>query len=189
MKTLPPLNKEKLRAGRIVARKYRNRRIGDFLKELHLTEGRGTGIPKIKKAMKKNGSPDPVFDTDEELSYFLTTLPVHPMWTNSRDQDGDQVRDQDGDQVRDQDGDQVDIIVLNYCLRPKKRREIMMMLGVYNNHKNFIRYIKDLISKDYLTYTIPDKPSSGNQQYKTTPNGEKYLQESNQREVDQTSLL
>ena len=31
----------------IIARKYRNRRIGEFLKELKLTEGRNTGIPKI----------------------------------------------------------------------------------------------------------------------------------------------
>ena len=33
----------------MIARKYRNRRIGEFLKELKLTEGRNTGIPKIKK--------------------------------------------------------------------------------------------------------------------------------------------
>ena len=31
----------------IIARKYRNRRIGEFLKELKLTEGRNTGIPKM----------------------------------------------------------------------------------------------------------------------------------------------
>jgi len=29
-----------------VSRRYRNRRIGEFLKELNLTEGRSTGIPK-----------------------------------------------------------------------------------------------------------------------------------------------
>jgi len=28
-------------------RRYRNRRIGEFLKELSLTEGRGTGVPKM----------------------------------------------------------------------------------------------------------------------------------------------
>ena len=34
----------------IRGKKYRNRRIGDFLKELKLNEGRNTGIPKIKRA-------------------------------------------------------------------------------------------------------------------------------------------
>ncbi len=64
---------------RIVAREYRNRRIGDFLKELHLTEGRGTGLPTIYKAMEDNGSPEPSFDTDDQSTYFLTTLPAHPL--------------------------------------------------------------------------------------------------------------
>jgi ATP-dependent DNA helicase RecG len=51
-------------------RKYRNRRIGEFLKELHLTEGRTTGIPCILKSLEKNGSPKPVFETDDERSYL-----------------------------------------------------------------------------------------------------------------------
>jgi len=36
---------------------YPNRRIGDFLKEQGLTEGRSTGIPKMIRAGKSNGSP------------------------------------------------------------------------------------------------------------------------------------
>jgi ATP-dependent DNA helicase RecG len=44
-------------AGRAVSRRYRNRRIGEFLKELDLTEGRSTGIPKILKVVAANGSP------------------------------------------------------------------------------------------------------------------------------------
>ncbi len=75
---LLPLNKEKLKNLHIDVRKYRNRRIGDFLKELHLTEGRGTGIPSILKSLENNGSPFPVFETDDERSYFKTTLAIHP---------------------------------------------------------------------------------------------------------------
>ena len=60
-----------LRAGRAVSRRYRNRRIGEFLKELDLTEGRSTGITKILKAMAANGSPAPEFETDDDRSYFL----------------------------------------------------------------------------------------------------------------------
>ncbi len=61
---------------RLVSRRYRNRRIGDFLKELKLVEGRNTGIPTILRAMERNGSKPPVFETDEERSYFTVTLPV-----------------------------------------------------------------------------------------------------------------
>ncbi|WP_269900688.1 hypothetical protein [Paenalcaligenes faecalis] len=52
-------------------------RIGEFLKELDLTEGRSTGLPKILRVMQSNGSPMPVFETDEERSYFLIRLPIH----------------------------------------------------------------------------------------------------------------
>jgi ATP-dependent DNA helicase RecG len=70
---------EELNKGQqIKVREYRNRRIGDFLKELHLTEGRCTGIPKIQRSMRDNGSPEARFETDEERSYFLTTIPIHP---------------------------------------------------------------------------------------------------------------
>lgn len=58
----------------MIARKYRNRRIGEFLKELKLTEGRNTGIPKIKRALKNNGSREPSFETNETRDYFITTI-------------------------------------------------------------------------------------------------------------------
>jgi ATP-dependent DNA helicase RecG len=69
---------EDLAKGKAVARRYRNRRIGDFLKELELTEGRSTGISKIIKAMAANGSPPPEFETDDDRTHFLIQLPVHP---------------------------------------------------------------------------------------------------------------
>lgn len=58
----------------------RNRRIGEFLKELRLAEGRGTGIPKIRRKMNENGSPEPVFEFDEARSYFQVILPAHPQY-------------------------------------------------------------------------------------------------------------
>jgi ATP-dependent DNA helicase RecG len=59
---------------------YRNRRIGDFLKDLALAEARGTGIPKIRRKMTENGSPEPTFYFDEARTYFLVTLPAHPQY-------------------------------------------------------------------------------------------------------------
>ena len=56
----------------------RNRRIGEFLKELGLAEGRLSGLPKVFQAMTANGSPAPRFDFDEQRTYFQATLPAHP---------------------------------------------------------------------------------------------------------------
>lgn len=56
----------------------RNRRIGELLKELRLAEARGTGLPKIRQAMAKNGSSPPTFEFDEARSFFRVILPAHP---------------------------------------------------------------------------------------------------------------
>jgi ATP-dependent DNA helicase RecG len=63
---------------KLVSRRYRNRRVGEFLKELEMTEGRGTGIPKMLKALKRNGSPLPIFHTDKDRSFLMIEFPIHP---------------------------------------------------------------------------------------------------------------
>ncbi len=78
---------DEIKSGIIHNRRYRNRRIGDFLKELNMTEGRGTGIPIIRREMKNNGSPEPCFKTDENYSYFITTLPKHPLFIENNSVD------------------------------------------------------------------------------------------------------
>jgi len=66
---------EGLKAYKVYSRRYRNRRIGDFLKELHLTED--TGFKKILDAIKANGSPLPEFETDEYHDYFVSRFFIH----------------------------------------------------------------------------------------------------------------
>lgn len=64
--------------GVVRPRRYRNRRLGDFLKELDLTEGKATGIPTIHKALRDNGSPSPRFNTDDDRTFLEVELFVHP---------------------------------------------------------------------------------------------------------------
>lgn len=71
------VTQEGLKHYRVSNRRYRNLRIGDFLKELHLTEGRNTGFKKILDALEANGSPKPEFETDENHSYFISRLFIH----------------------------------------------------------------------------------------------------------------
>ena len=62
---------------RMVSRNYRNRHLGEFLKELSLTEGRNTGIPTIQRELKKNGSSPATFETDDDRLSFLVRIPCH----------------------------------------------------------------------------------------------------------------
>jgi ATP-dependent DNA helicase RecG len=75
---VPGIRQEHFQSGRMPAVPARNSRIGEFLKDLRLAEGRGTGIPKIQRKMKENGSSEAIFDFDEDRTYFRVILPVHP---------------------------------------------------------------------------------------------------------------
>ena len=76
---VPGIEREHLvRGAELPQIRARNRRIGEFLTDLRLTEERLTGLRKIFLAMERNGSPPPRFDFDEQRTYFRVTLPVHP---------------------------------------------------------------------------------------------------------------
>ena len=65
----------------VLNRRYRNRRIDEFLKELHLTEGRNTGFGKILRALERNGSPKTLFETDYDRTFFAVTIFIHPKFS------------------------------------------------------------------------------------------------------------
>ena len=76
---VPGLQREHLEPGGQPPRlPARNPHIGDLLRRLGLAEAWSTGIPKIRRRMKENGSPDPKFDFDDARTYFRVTLPAHP---------------------------------------------------------------------------------------------------------------
>ena len=98
------ISEESIRAGRrLQTRRYRNRRLGEFLKELDLSEGRATGIPTIQEELKRNGSPLASFDTDSHRTYFLITIPCHPDFVSKKtplSNDADTINDTINDKQR-----------------------------------------------------------------------------------------
>ncbi len=71
---------ENIKKFNLRARRYRNRRIGDFFKELNLTEGRNTGIPNALVSLKNNGSNPPIFEMDDERTFLSVIIPVHRLF-------------------------------------------------------------------------------------------------------------
>lgn len=168
--SLPPIDNESLKQFRVTARTYRNRRIGDFLKELNLTEGKATGIPKIRESMKKNGSPDPVFQMDQNRTYFLTTIPMHSdFYTQTANRILDQVGTKTG-----LSGDQVKI--MRRCASEAGIVELMNVIGRTNRTKFRNQVINPLIEEKLIAMTIPDKPTSSSQKYRLTQNGKTLLE-------------
>lgn len=161
------IDMEALRAGRAVARRYRNRRIGEFLKELELTEGRSTGIPKILQAMAANGSEQPNFETDEDRTSFLVRLPVRP----EPEPEGPS-RDQDGTKSGTKSAlSRHQVKVLFKCLEASSLVQLLGEFDRSDRTKFRHQVINPLLGLEYLAMTIPDKPTSRNQKYQTTQAG------------------
>lgn len=162
---LPPVTQETLKQRRIIARNYRNRRIGDFFKELELTEGRASGFPTIYDSMEENGSPKPTFETDENFSYFLATLQVHS--------DFIEVKSVEPPESVELEGRVVEILI--FCMSPKKRKEILEHIGLKSHTDNAKRYIEPLIEQELLSPTDLESIKSPNQQYITTEKGKNMI--------------
>ncbi len=157
------------------SRRYRNRRLGDFLKEIDLTEGRATGIPTIQKKLSENKSPKAVIETDESRSYFLIDIPCRTDFV----QDKANVNIVDIEYIKNsilasfpenvQDMSKLDIERLAICLlKSKEPISAQSMLDGFDEmslkHKRR-KYLDKLLEMGVLQMTIPDKPTSRYQQY------------------------
>jgi len=154
---LPPVDYKMLQKKRIVSREYRNRRIGDFLKELQLTEGRATGFPKIYDAMKRNGSPEPKFETDNERSYFLAVLPVHHDMGK---------KGQAGGQAKEIELNDTEKAILELLSEgPCSTEEIVQELGLVKRTGALQRTLKRLLEREIIRYLYPETPRHPGQKY------------------------
>jgi ATP-dependent DNA helicase RecG len=162
----PSIRLESLNGGKVTARRYRNRRIGEFLKELDLTEGRCTGIPKIRAAMERNGSPEPRFSTDEGRTHFLVELPVHPEFV------GVPAHDEAHDEVTETERHLLEFIADGL----RSKAEIAVFLGVSPRGRAVNNILRGLLAKAFVKLTVPNKPSSPNQRYQATEQGKEHLE-------------
>lgn len=166
---------EQLRAGKARPRRYRNRRIGEFLKELEFTEGRCTGIPKIIDAMHRNGSPPVEFEFDEDHSYFMVRLPVHPAALEVADSQpgtaAEQESVQQGAQSGAQSRAQSDQVLQLLRSHPLSAGEIATALGLKSKTGALKRTLGVLYAVELVEYTLPDKPTSRLQKYRLTEKG------------------
>lgn len=180
------------RAQALRCRKYRNRRLGEFLKELGLTEGRATGIPTIQKKLRDNGSAPATIETNEDRSFFLIDIPCHPDFVgedllqvvlqieqiDSKEISKrlSQVVSQVVSQVKGADFGQV-VKVFASLQDAKSMAELMAMFGHVNRTRFKRTCIDILIHTGLATPTIPDKPNSRFQKYVLTEKGKQLLSE------------
>lgn len=159
------ISDEDIENRRMVSSRYRNRRIGDFLKELKMAEGRNTGIPLILKAMEQNGSELPVFKTDEDRSYFRVILPIHPMFVLDKPDTGI-VADQHRDKRRNKRELKDLVISALETNGEMSMNEISLKLGYTKLTDTLRAVINELLDSGDIQYLYPDNPQNRNQKVK-----------------------
>lgn len=124
---------------RIRARVYRNRRIGDFLKELKLIEGRNTGFPNAIKALKANGSGMPRFEMDNERSFLSVTIPIHPYFLKASSDKDTEYREKILEQLR---------------TSPMNRTELAKALGKKGISRKLSAAVEQLIAEGKVVQIV-----------------------------------
>lgn len=155
--------KEEIDKGEVIARIYRNRRIGECLKELSLANGKATGLPKIIKAMKDNNSPEPVFETDDSRAYFTVKLYENTCYFDDEYQDLYVDEKEQKDVLVSVIEDQILELLAD---GPLSKKEISEYLGYENVPGNIKRTLCKLLEKKLITYTIPENVRSKGQKYR-----------------------
>ena len=154
-----------------LSRRYRNRRIGEFLKELDMTEGRGTGMPKILQAIKNNDSPQPIFHTDKNRSYFVVELPIHSKFKVTQEVPPKVTTEVDMEVTTEVEK------LLSIISGKQSRQELQKSLGLKNDEHFRKSYLVPAIKNGFIEMTILAKPTSSKQKYRLTKKGEKYLKD------------
>lgn len=150
---------EDLRAENAVGRRHWNRRVGEFLKELGVAEGRSTGIPKILRAIRENGSTASVFESDDDRTWFLTRLPVHEQL---RPQPPKQVTLQGTGQRTKPMTDPAGRL-LTAITGEKGRSQRQAALKLSHQDHFTPAYLRPALNAGLIEITLPETPTSRNQ--------------------------
>lgn len=73
----PTITDERVEKLDLLSRSYRNKRIAEFLRDIHLVEAKNTGIPKAIKSLAFNGSPSLSFEMPQDREYVTAVLRIH----------------------------------------------------------------------------------------------------------------
>ena len=109
-------------------------------------ENRYSGIPTIRREMATHNLPEPVFENrrNEFVVILYNGASTEPK--------------QEKSEVA---------TLLEYCREPRNRKEIAQFLGLKTASYAMDRYIRPLLDEGKLEMTMPEKPRSTHQKYKT----------------------
>lgn len=124
----------------------RNPALATMAEFLLQTENRYSGIPTIRREMKKAGLPAPVFQN--RRNEFVVIFYNNKKNANESIESDDQRKD-----------------LLDFCQIPRSRKEIAKYLGLSSVSYAITQYVQPLVDEGKLNMTIPEKPKSTHQMF------------------------
>lgn len=149
------LNPEELGSRRV----RRNQLIADLLQRIGYIEKAGTGIRRMQDEAREHQCPTPRFTANGFFTAVFrpTRAAIHKETESGRRRK--QVTEQVTEQVT---------AVLDAARVPRSREELQKVVGL-KHRPHFIKtYLHPLLVAGWIELTIPDKPKSRNQRYRTT---------------------
>ncbi len=131
----------------------RNPVLVSMMEAMNLTENRYSGIPTIYREMRAAGLPEPEFIV--ERGNFVVRLwniseKIHQTNRGSDNLSEDEIR------------------LLKFCQTPKNRKEIADFLNITTVWYATTNYVMPLVERSLLELSIPAKPGSSKQTYRST---------------------
>jgi ATP-dependent DNA helicase RecG len=149
----------------------RNPDIAHVLYLRGLMEKAGRGSVLMIQQCRDAGLPAPFWKSDPKLGVTVT-FPAPELATQATPQPGSS-----RDQVGTKSGpsrDQAEI--LRKCLTESAIRDLMELVDRSNRSKFRDQVLKPMLEANWVEMTIPDKPTSSNQRYRTTATGKALLE-------------
>lgn len=138
----------------------RNPNIVNIFHRADYIEKLGTGLLRIDSELKKAGLPKIEFDVNEY--WFEIIFRRQKINKVSKNEDIDLISR--------------DVSILELCLTPKYRKEVLVdLLGVSNRRTNYESKMEHLVKSGLLAFTFPDIPTHPDQKYLTTDIGRQFL--------------
>ena len=109
-------------------------------------ENRYSGIPTIRREMAAHNLPEPVFENrrNEFVVILYNEAGAEPLQEKSEE-----------------------VALLEYCSEPRSRKEIAQFLKLKTASYAMDRYIRPLLDEGKVEMTLPEKPRSTHQKYRT----------------------
>ena len=180
---------EDLQRGQAASRRYRNRRIGEFLKELDLAEGpldrraQDTSGDACQRARRRRG-----FETDDDRTWFRVRLPAHSSFSlgvseaggeqdtpqhNSLEQQGKTIFHR----TRYRTSHRTSPAASPSACGGRCSGTNCRIFSASRTRPHFLAtYLNPALKAGLVEMTLPDKPTSRNQRYRRTSAGEVFAQ-------------